>query len=121
MPMKGLRWIVLCAGLAVAGCGVVYKPEVLTSGCISASRALGEPLRGGKVDAHSWGPGQSRIDFITQDSAEERRIVVSCDIDHDGELGRIKVEGKEIEGEPFDAARKAFGDIARSPAWSNDK
>jgi len=104
---------------AVAGCGVVYKPEVLISGCISASRALGEPIRGAKVDSHSWGPGQAQLDLITQDSEDERRIVTTCAIDNDGELDEIKVDGKEVEGEPFDAARKAFGDIARSPAWAN--
>ncbi len=119
--MKGLGWIVMCAGLALAGCGVVYKPEVLISGCISASRALGEPLRGAKVDSHSWGPGQARLDFVTQDSEEEKRVVATCAIDHDGELGELEVDGKEIEGEPFDAAKKAFSDIARSTAWSNDK
>ncbi|MEN3975262.1 hypothetical protein [Emcibacter sp. SYSU 3D8] len=105
--------------VALAGCGVVYKPEVLTSGCISAARALGEPITGGKVDTHSWGPGQSQIDFITQDSEEPRRIVVRCTIDGDGELDQISADGQRIEGEPAEAARKAFSDIARSPAWNN--
>ncbi|MGE0668483.1 MAG: hypothetical protein AB7O49_18150 [Sphingomonadales bacterium] len=119
--MNRLGWMVLGAGVAaaVSGCGVVYKPEVLSSGCISASRALGEPLRGARVDAHAWGPGQARIDFITQDSEEERRVIVECEIDRDGELDEIAVDGKEVEGEASEAARKAFSDIARSTAWSS--
>jgi hypothetical protein len=121
MPMKALGWIVMIAGLAAAasGCGVVYRWEVLTSGCISAARALGEPIRGARVDSQSWGPGEARIDFITQDSEEERRIVVKCEIDRDGELGTIKADGEKAEGDAFEAARKAFSDIARSSAWNN--
>ena len=116
--MRGLGWIVVIAGLAVtaSGCGVVYRWEVLTSGCISAARALGEPIRGARVDSQNWGPGEAQIDFITQDSEPERRIVVKCEIDRDGELGSIKADGKRAEGDLFEAAKKAFSDIARSSA-----
>ena len=121
--MKMLGWVVMLAGVAAAssGCGVVYKAEVLSRGCISAGRALGEPLRSARVDAHSWGPGQSRVAFITQNTEEERRIVVQCDIDRHGELGEIQVDGEDAKGEPFEAARKAFSDIARSSAWNNER
>ena len=117
--MRGLGWIVMAAGVVVAGCGVVYKPEVLSSGCISAARTLNDPIRAARVDSHAWGPGSSRIDFITQDTDEERRIVVTCDIGNDGELAEIEIDGKDVEGEPFEAAKKAFSDIARSTAWAN--
>jgi hypothetical protein len=120
MPMKGVVWVVLVLGLsATVGCGVVYKPQVLSSGCISASRALGDTVRGARVDNQTWGPGEATIEFITQDSDEERRFQTKCSIGNDGELRTIRLEGKKIEDERFEAAKKAFSDIARSTAWAN--
>lgn len=119
--MKALGTIALVAGAAsvIAGCGVIYKPEVIISGCIAASRTTGEPVRGAKVDSHVWGPGQAEIDFVTQDDEEERHIIVQCRIDGSGELGALKLGDEKLADERLEAARKAFRDIAQSPAWEN--
>ncbi len=122
--MKGLVWIVMGATVASAlsGCGVVYRQEVVTSGCISSARTYSEEMKIAKVDGFTTGPGTVEIRFIPPEDEpgkSERPTVVGCDVAHDGELGEMRVGGKEVEGDRFEAAKKAFSDIARSPAWAN--
>jgi hypothetical protein len=118
--MNGLARITLLAGLAasVAGCGVVYKPEVIISGCVSSGRTYDDTLRAAKVDGLKTGPGTAEIRFISEDdSTEKREIFVECSVDHAGELGEMRVSKQKVEGERLKAAQEAFRAIARSTAW----
>jgi hypothetical protein len=112
--------ILLVAAIAgLSGCGVVYKPEVIISSCISAARTADDVLRESVVDAHGWGPGQATIDFLPETSGEKQMVVADCTVNGAGELDRLRIAGTKVEGEKLEAARKAFRDIATSPAWAN--
>jgi hypothetical protein len=117
MKRAGVLPAAALAGLAA--CGTVYKSEVIVSGCIAAARTYDETVRAATVDAHEWGPGQARITFVAQTTAEPQTVVVSCHVDNAGELHRMRVGGDRVEGEVLERARKAFSDLARSPAWAN--
>ncbi|MEN3952491.1 hypothetical protein [Iodidimonas sp. SYSU 1G8] len=118
--MKPQGTILLIAAMAgLSGCGVVYKPEVIISGCISSARTADDVLREAVVDAHGWGPGQATIDFIPDTGGDKKMVVAECTVDGAGELDRLRIAGTKVEGEKLEAARKAFRDIATSPAWAN--
>ncbi len=122
--MNGLARIVLLTGLAASasGCGVVYKPEVIISGCVSSGRTYDETLRAAKVDGLKTGPGTAEIRFVSEDDGTEKReIMVECSVDHDGELGAMKVADEKVEGDRLKAAQDAFRAIARSTAWSLER
>ena len=122
--MNGLARVAVLTGLAmsVAGCGVVYKPEVIVSGCVSSGRTYDETLRAAKVDGLKTGPGTAEIRFISEDDgAEKREIFVECSVDHAGELGEMRVSNKKVEGDRLKAAQEAFRAIAQSTAWSLER
>lgn len=118
--MKFQGTILLVTAIALLpGCGVVYKPEVIISGCISSARMVDDVLREAVVDAHGWGPGQATIDFIPDSPEDKKMIVAECTVNGAGELDRLRIAGAKVEGEKLEAARKAFRDITTSPAWAN--
>lgn len=109
----------LAVAAAVSGCGVVYKPQVIISGCISSSRALGGAIHDATVDGHNWGPGSAQIRFIDESVDPPKTMTAECRVANDGELASIKVDGKKPDEAQLEIARKAFRDIAQSPAWAN--
>jgi hypothetical protein len=122
--MNRLGRIVVLTGLAatVSACGVVYKPEVILSGCVSSGRTYDETLRAAKVDGLKSGPGSAEIRFISEDAAAERReIIVACSVNHAGELGDMRVADEKVEGERLKVAREAFRATAQSTAWSVER
>ena len=103
---------------------MVYKPQVLTSGCVSSGRTYDEALRVAKVDGLRTGPGTAEIRFIPPEDEpgkSERGTIVACAVDREGELGEMQVNGEEVEGDRLEAARAAFRAIAQSTAWKLDR
>ncbi len=120
--VKGVAFLGLVS--AVAGCGVVYKKEVIVSACVSSGRTYDDALRVAKVDGLVSGPGTAEIRFIPPEDEpgkSERGTIVECAVDLEGELGKMKVGGEKVEGERLEAAREAFRAIARSSAWQLDR
>lgn len=120
--VRGLA--ILGLATAMAGCGVVYKKEVIVSGCVSSGRTYDDALRVAKVDGLVSGPGVAEIRFIPPEDEpgnSERATIVECSVDLEGELGEMRVGGEKVEGDRLEAAREAFRAIARSSAWQLDR
>jgi hypothetical protein len=113
--------VTMAAALGLSACGVVYKSEVLVSGCIASARTFDEVLKAARVDVQRWGPGSAEIEFISQSTAEPQRITVACDINRSGELDSMEVAGIDVSGEQLERANEAFLSIARSAAWNSDR
>ncbi|MBI1181701.1 MAG: hypothetical protein GC201_14210 [Alphaproteobacteria bacterium] len=116
-----LVWVVTGVAVAMSGCGVVYKSDVITSACIASARTFDEVLHAARVDTQKWGPSYAKIEFISQNTGDPQRIAVRCEVDRHGELGSMKVAGIKVDGDQLTKARKEFDSITRSAAWDSKR